>query len=108
MRTPVNSIEIPTRFVPLCTAWHGGQDCMLYAVCSTGNLTTGTHCPIGCETDEKWYLHLWRSLAANVWQCIKGCGNQGADFRQLSEFEEWVTHIVTRLEGEYDLADWSE
>jgi hypothetical protein len=94
---------------------------MLYAVCSTGNLKTGTHRPMSCDTDEKWYLHLWRGLASNVWRAVcsaqKGynaCDDGGdgnghdRDYPALVEFEEWVDCVVERLGGEYDLADWSE
>ncbi len=110
MKTKVNSIVVPARFIHLCTAWHGGQDCMLYAICSTGNLMTGwrlaKRLSAGCDTDEQWYLHLWRRLADDVYHLVKGCDSHGADYRQLSEFEEWVDHIVKRLETEYGLVDW--
>lgn len=121
MRTKVNSIKIPDRFVRLCTEWHGGMDCMLYAVCSTGTLKTGTHHPMSCDTDEKWYLHLWRDLAADVYGTVcaarKGynaCDDGGdgnghdADYPALMEFEAWIDCIVERLEEEYDLANWGE
>jgi len=112
-KTPVDSIVIPGRFVHACVGWTGGVDCMLYAVTSTGNLTTGTDCPAGCDGDEeKWYLHIWRELSADLGVVVGMAreGNNGesdeADATVLAEFEYWVDAIVARLEVEYDLADW--
>lgn len=118
-KTLVNSIEIPRDYITLCKAWHGCINCKLYAVCSTGGLTTGTIRPAGCGSDEKWYLHIWRDLAADVWSAVcaarKGlnaCDDGGdgdghdADYPALIEFETWTDCIVERLEREYDLEDW--
>jgi len=38
----MKTIVIPERFVDLCCDWHGGTDCMLYAVASTGTLIIGS------------------------------------------------------------------
>jgi hypothetical protein len=115
-KTPVNSIEIPVRFVHACVGWTGGTDCMLYAVTSTGNLTTGTDCPAGCDGDpEKWYLTLWRELSADLgcvvrmaldaWDGIHDSDSYN-DWIGLGEFETWTDEIVARLEDEYGLTDW--
>ena len=115
--TPINSIKIPDDYLDLCADWHGSIDCLLYAVSSTGGLTTGTHRPTCCDSDEKWYLHLWRGLASDVWYAVcaakptcnaeddeVGC----EDYPALVQFEDWVDCIVERLEREYDLTDWDE
>ena len=120
--TPINSIEIPRDYIALCEAWHGNIDCLLYAVCSTKGLTTGTHRPTVCDgSDEKWYLHLWRGLSADVGGAVHaaekgfnieedGTGSDGerhdADYPALVQFEDWTDCIVERLEREYDLANW--
>ncbi len=63
---PVNSIKMPVTFQRLCADWHGGMDCMLYAVSSTGGLTIGTTRPEGCDSEEKWYLSIWRELENDI------------------------------------------
>jgi hypothetical protein len=127
-RVVVNSIRTPPPFQRVAGAWYGGQGCMLYAVCSTGGLSTGTDRPTVCEgCDEKWYLHLWRGLSADV-----GCARRSAkkaieafddsdqdneeeywefvaDVDVLAEYEEWVDNvIIPLLEKSYGLEDWSE
>jgi hypothetical protein len=116
MMIPIDSIVVPVPFQRLCANWHGGMDCMLYAVCSTGNLTTGTYPPRGCDSDEQWYLTIWRGLASDL-----GCTVRQAqkafdadcmhpddydDIPELAEFEDWVDDQVIRLERSYGLADW--
>ncbi len=111
--TPVNSIEIPAKYIAACEGWHDGVDDLLYAVSSTGGLTTGTIRPAGCDSDEKWYLTLWRKLYADVTlarinaQIAEDEGwDGGADFYILSEFEDWVDSVCVDLSEEYDLEDW--
>jgi hypothetical protein len=118
MKTPVNSIEIPRDYIDLCERWYGGMGCNLYAVCSTDGLTTGTRRPPGCDSEEKWYLNIWRGLAADVGIAVcaakQGCnacddGGDGAghdaDYTALVQFEDWVDCIVSRLEAEYRLPE---
>lgn len=109
---PIDSIEIPIEFVALCSGWAGGMDCMLRAVESTGGLTLGTIRPEGCDTDEKWYLVLWRNLAADVFRTRldsekgdAGCEDH-EDYKDLCQFEFWVDEQVERLEESYRLEDW--
>ena len=109
---PVNSIEIPDRFVAIAAEWHSGQDCMLYAVCSTGGLTIGTHCPIYDSSDEndcerKWYLTIWRDLSVDVGRARRAAENGGYDDADiLGEFESWVGDVCLRLADSYGLEDW--
>ena len=112
-KTPVNSIVIPVRFVHACVGWEGGVDCMLRAVTSTGNLTTGTIAPAGCDDDEeKWYLTIWRELSSDLGGIVSLIRRKWTsddfegDAETLAEFEAWVDGIVARLEDEYGLADW--
>ena len=107
-KTPVNSIEIPQKYIDLCTAWHDGIDCKLYAICSTGGLTTGTHCPTSCDDDsEKWYLYTWRELAADLCYTVRiASDGHDVDYPALIEFAIWVDCIVEQLEEEYGLEDW--
>jgi hypothetical protein len=88
---------------------------MLYAVSSTGGLTTGTNCPTSCDgCDEKWYLHLWRALSISVSYArrLASKGHNGPDdiedWRVLREFEEWIDEtIIPLLEDSYRLEDWN-
>ena len=120
-KIPVDSIKIPYEYFELCMHWHGNQDCMLYAVCSTGGLTLGTIRPRGCDSDEKWYLTIWRELSSDVAyarrSAEKGCNfragyddgdgeGHDADYPALVEFEEWVDAQCERLCVSYGLEDW--
>ena len=110
--TPVNSIEIPYNFQQLCAGWYHGMD-MLYAINSTGGLTLGSLRPSGCDTDEKWYLSIWRELSCDVGYARRGASKlptkEGQrEFRKLEKFEKWVEEIVAKLEAEYGLADWEQ
>lgn len=107
---PVDSIEISAQFQRLCAYWSGGQDCMLYAVSSTGGLTLGTHPPWGCDNDDQWYLTLWRHLSIdigyNVRLAEKADYTNSGDIDDLVDFENWASEQVGRLEESYGLADW--
>ncbi|MHC4301004.1 MAG: hypothetical protein ACYS7Y_27330 [Planctomycetota bacterium] len=113
-KTPVNSIVIPYRFVEVSQGWYSGIDDMLYAVSSTGNLTTGTIRPRGCDSDEKWYFTIWCDLATDVGIAANAASkgyngpSDAADFEVLSEFEAWADCIVERLLDEYGLEDWDQ
>jgi len=105
--TPVNSIQIPDRFVKLCEHWHGGQRCTLYAVSSTGNLSMGNILPYHCDTDEQWYLTIWRNLAVDIMNCRMAAELYESDSIDiLTEFEKYADNIVEQLKQEYNLADW--
>ncbi len=106
--TPINSITIPAEYVDACDGWYSGIGDLLYAVCSTGGLTTGTNRPLGCETDEQWYLTLWRNLSVDIMSARQASaeaaiGEGGEDHIVLGEFEDWVDAICHRLAEEYGL-----
>jgi len=106
-KIPVDSIKIPVTFVELCDTWYGGQDCMLYAVCSTRNLTTGTHRPRGCDSDEQWYLTIWRELSCDVGRAESIARRDGdEDWPVLAGFEAYVDAVVERLAQSYGLEEW--
>ena len=107
-KTPVNSIKIPSRFVHACIGREGGMDCMLRAVTSTGNLTTGTIRPAGCNTPEEWYLQIWRELSCDLGRTVP-LVDVHYDYStaiMLALFEDWANDVIERLEAEYGLADW--
>jgi len=107
MTTQVNSVEISSEFIELASLWHGGQGDMLYAVASTGGLTMGSLQPRGCDTPEKWYLHLWQALAADVmWARRAAEKSHHEDFADLERFEGFCDATVARLAKEYGLEDW--
>jgi hypothetical protein len=109
---PVNSIATPVSFQRAIVGWTGGTDCMLYAVSSTGGLTIGTRRPRGCDSDEKWYLQIWRELSIDLDRaaCAAEKGLNGPedadDAFKLREYEAWVDYQIGRLERSYGLADW--
>ena len=77
-KIPVDSIEIPSPFVDLCIGWYDGINDKLYAVASTGGLTLGNRRPVGCDSDEKWYLTLWRDFAVDVYRARRAAGDDEA------------------------------
>ena len=111
----INHIEIPPQFVAIASNWYGGQGCMLYAVSSTGGLTTGTNRPRSdfadrMATDEEWYYQLWCELSSDIGIAARAAeaGHNGdsdiEDAATLREFEDWVDdHVLPRLEREYSL-----
>jgi hypothetical protein len=113
--TPINSIAIPDRFVEICEGWYDGMGDMLYAVSSTGALTTGTRCPIDDYNDlhdrsRKWYYSLWCDLSVDVGRAARSARSMGPDnafdAEVLGEFEEWVDNVCDLLAEEYGLEDW--
>ncbi len=112
---PVNSIVIPEEFVELCHGWRDGPG-MFYAVSTTGNLTTGDRRPRGCDTDEQWYLILWRDLSRNVFSAVRMSDNNYAypdqdrheDHDDLLRFDTWVVDVILQLERSYGLEDWAQ
>ena len=112
--TPVNSIQIPAEFVELCEHWHGGQNCMLYAVSSTGNLITGSLMPQDCETDEQWYIHIWQALSADLSATLRQARKRtdDADIEAMSptheKYADYVAATLERLVTEYGEEEWFE
>ena len=110
IKTPVNSIQIPPEYVKLCRDWHDGQFSMFYAVTSTGNFTTGRIRPRDCDTDEQWYLKLWRDLNCEAYRNSRvACRVKGSlhdDAETLIAFEEWTADTLDRLTVEYGLEGW--
>ncbi len=100
MTTPtINSIQIPAEYVALCEEWRGGKRSMMYAIASTGNLTTGARRFRGCETNEEWYLGLWEDLLDEVNTCyLSALDHEPDDADTLGEFETWVEWVVKSLQ----------
>jgi hypothetical protein len=82
---------------------------MLYAVSSTGGLTTGAICPVTDYTDDddrmhKWYLSIWVDFSSDI-----GCAARGArkgnheDAQKLEDAEKWVDDVCERLSEAYGL-----
>lgn len=112
-KIPIDSIVIPDRFVDLCIGWYDGVNDKLYAVASTGGLSLGNIRPQGCDSDEKWYLTIWRDLAVGVYQARRAAGDDQCfppdgheDLEVLIEFEEWVDEQVDQLSASYGLEEW--
>jgi hypothetical protein len=104
MKTAVNSIHIPFEYIRIASYWHSGQDDMLYAVASTGSLTTGSRRPYDDGrpyTDEEWYWSLWADLAASLRRAVHACVASGDENECLNEFLEFAEKVSERLEMEY-------
>jgi len=117
---PIDSIEIPERFVAICDEWYGGQGDLLYAVSSTGGLTTGSIRPMNDDgeraSDEEWYYGLWAGLSVDVGRARRACQNgldagwdsEDIDYRAtiavLTDFEDWIDDdVLPRLAASYGL-----
>ena len=57
--------------IKLATEWHGGQQTMLYALSSTGNLTPGPVRPGWCRCTADHYYSLYDSLKWELNDIIK-------------------------------------
>ena len=102
----INSIKIPDEFVDLCEGWHGGQSSMLYAISSTENLTTGSIKPPRAETDEQWYLGLWRELSMEIYRNIKAAREyEPGDVDALTRFDGFVDGKIAEMEADFGLTD---
>lgn len=96
----VNSIIVPWDYVQLCEGWHDGQSSMLYAIASTGNLTTGTHRPEHCETDLEWYAELYSSLSSELRRLVKSLPESNEDYYMLRDFRDWADEQSERLDSD--------
>jgi hypothetical protein len=121
---PIDSIEIPERFVTIASEWYGGQGDLLYAVCSTGGLTIGTICPVRDYTDiedrdRKHYYTIWKDLSIDVGYARRICqdgldaddDNDDIDYESdlavLTDFEDWIDDVILpHLAESYGLEDW--
>jgi len=118
MKTYVDSIKIPAKFVELAEGWYSGVGDLLYAVASTKGLTRGSTCPVelchlphGDERDKRWYLKLWTELSHDVrvaWLCAEQSDNAEhvADAKPLAAFEKWVDKVVEELSKAYGFDHW--
>jgi hypothetical protein len=118
--TILDTIQIPSEFVSLAGEWHDGQDSMLYAVSSTGNLSRGSIRP--CEddgywdesprrwidayramTDLEWYRSLYSQLSSEVGRLATYCAEQcHDDSGTMSEFETWCDEQVALIDLEIE------
>lgn len=104
--TPINGIKIPDEFLSLASEWYQGSGSMLYAIASTGSLTTGSIRPSGM-TDEEWYVSLFDDLGSELYDTIKLTDRidtgKHADHDALREFRAWADDIAERLRKEYGI-----
>ncbi len=127
----INTIKIRPEFIDVAGRWYDGDGDLLYAVSSTGGLTTDINCPVtdydGLEDrDAKWYYSLWLNLSVDVGRAARAAGKAVdagtefieydedeyrevcADYSTLNEFEAWVDSVLEKLEAEYPaLSEWS-
>lgn len=98
-------IEIPSEYLELCEHWHSGQTDLLYAISSAGNLTLGSRRPLGCDTDQKWQLQLFRELSSDIGYAVRRAVGH-TDYATLVGFEEWTDKKIAWLEAAYGLQEW--
>lgn len=100
-------IFIPENIIELCSNWYANQSCTLYAVSSTGGLTLGNRRPLGCDTDEKWHLQIWREFSCDIGLAYRSARKiDHEDAEKLGEAECWVDTVCAFLEESYGLSDW--
>lgn len=120
--TPVNSISIPPAFVQIAGEYYRSDGDLLYAVASTGGLTTGSFRPPGRNgyaTDEEWYWMLWSDLV----YCIDDARDAAQfnidhvdrngenvddyldDLETLDDFAAYAAQWADRLYDEYGIGD---
>lgn len=101
--TEVNSIEIPSEFVNVAYYYYDGSSSMLYAIASTGGLTTGTIRPLDDDgrpcTDEYWYWSLFAELSAELDRLVKGHPYDS----NLNAFAVWAELKQSQLAEEFDI-----
>jgi len=102
----LNAVDFPEEFVKTASEWYGGQDCILYAVSSTGGLTRGSIRPVLCDddgeyrpaTDQAWIRHLWdqldSTLSRNIRNLLKRPKGQRKGLRSLQAFHRWVGGVL--------------
>ena len=113
---PINSIHVPAEYCELCQNWYDGMGDTLYAVASTGNLTTGCLRPIidgDPVSDERWYYDLWAGLSVDIGSArraackLRDRGDDNEDWASeadsLEEFEKWVDDICELLADDYGI-----
>lgn len=107
-------MKFPKHYVELCKHWHSGQDCMMYAVASTGGLSLGTDRPRDCHlrpmSDGDWLLYLWRILESDVERTLKrAIGMTTTDeIQKLLDFYIWVKKMKRDCAIALDNADTSD
>lgn len=109
MAIEVNSIQIPSEYVDLASQWYGGQGCILYAVASTGNLTTGTQRPFNDDdepaSDQEWYVSLWDELDCGLSRLLRSIKPDHEDYDTLKAFQEYAETTSDQLRQQYGLDD---
>jgi hypothetical protein len=107
----LRDIEIPGEYLDLCTAWHSGLNCKLYAVASTGALTLGSRRPWGdfvdrYLTDTEWHVSLWNDLESDVrYAADMAERNSHEDEQALREFEAFCERTADELRTAYGLEE---
>lgn len=99
------NIPIPSTFLTFARDWHGGQNCMLYAVASTGEVRCGSIRPVNDNdeymTDQEWIVHLWARLERDVRLVRKTMGESNADYNTAVAFETFCAETVRALRTYY-------
>ena len=97
---------MPNKFVRLCSQFHAGQDCMLYAVASSNGLKRGTMRPYNDDasrpmTDLEWKYHLYSCLKADVRFAMRH--NTSSKYVQrFQRFIDWIDRQMDRMESKLE------
>jgi hypothetical protein len=100
----LKEIEVPAEFVSLASDWHGGQDSMLYAIASTGNLT-----PRALSWDENndaHQVHLFSILEMELRIILDVMTQKPTNFtdeerNEITSFYDWASSQELELEELY-------
>ena len=108
----IDSVQIPCEFVDVASRWYDGQNDMLYAVCSTGNLTLGSLSDYTIQA----YFDIWCALSVDIGHARKAAntmlnaydGETDSeyyelldDYNTLAEFEEFADKIIENISENY-------
>jgi hypothetical protein len=105
--TPINCLTVPEKFVGYAKLWYDGSASMLYAIASTGNLTTGGIRPRHygrALTDQEWYHSLYQDLEMELYHILKKLRYSSVrEEKDLKEFHQWAIETRDLLAVSYHI-----
>ena len=106
----LQQITIPAEFLALARGWYDGQNSMLYALASVGDVKLGTIRPfidsVGrFATDREWHVQLWMQLSCEVMYAAELAEKtrHRTEGKALRRFEDFADNVVSELAQAYGL-----
>ena len=107
----LKEIRIPDEYLAFASQWYSGQDDMMYALASTGDIGLGSIRPRDDDgapmSDHAWHVYLWECLECDVRSCRYGMNQSYGDddYDTANNFEDFCEATVRVLRAEYGLAE---